>query len=210
MSINLFEIQAILLRSLLCKKKWVNSRVNVYIDSTINFKSLWSTRLQGFSNQSLHKIILIVVANNTLVESRYLDFIANSFADILSQLNEKYIATNRPSGNSCSLRYFTNSFAQYRQNQQICQQLSLDWLLVRYTPQLLSSNLISQILCIPLWLQTMVCYNEEAQKIDDTKNWSLASSNIRLTKRISWVTTSKTRLHKKRKTAECLTKAFRR
>ena len=86
--INVFKMEAKLLRFQLHVKKLFNSRVIVYIDSKTAFSTLQSKRLQGFLNHLLREMMLKVAVNNILVEPRWLEFKGNSLADPFSRFNK--------------------------------------------------------------------------------------------------------------------------
>ncbi len=96
-SINVFEMQVIMLRFQLLVKKWVSSKVIVYNSSTTAISRLWLQILQGPLNQLLRNIMQIAAVNDILVEPRWLDFKANDLANAFSRFNEKYIANIYPS-----------------------------------------------------------------------------------------------------------------
>lgn len=91
-SINVFEVQAILLAFQLFASQWCHRKVIIYTDSTTALSGLKSHRFRGLPNVPLRQIMLIAAEHDILLEPRWLEPKANGLADALSCFNGDAIA----------------------------------------------------------------------------------------------------------------------
>lgn len=95
-SINVFEVQAILLAFKLFASRWKTHRVVVYTDSTTAYLGLKSNRLRGPPNGPLRAIMLIAAENDIFIEPQWIGSKDNALADALSRFNKETIANLCP------------------------------------------------------------------------------------------------------------------
>lgn len=91
-SINVFEVEALLLAFQLSAYKWSKTHLIVFINSTTAYSGLKTTRLRGPSNIPLRKLMFLAAKYDILLEPRWIKSEANGLADALSRFDEEAIA----------------------------------------------------------------------------------------------------------------------
>lgn len=91
-SINVFEVQAILLAFQLFASSWKQARLIVNTDSATAFAGLRLTRLWGPPNIPLREIMLLASEHDILIEPQWIKSESNGLADAFSRFNEAAVA----------------------------------------------------------------------------------------------------------------------
>lgn len=96
LSINVFEVEAILLAFQLFSQKWKKARLIVFTDSTTAYSGLKTARFRGLPNVPLRQIMFLAAKYDILLEPQWIKSENNSLADALARFNEEAIADFGP------------------------------------------------------------------------------------------------------------------
>ena len=97
-SINLHEVEAILLAFQVSALKWQKERIKVYINSTTAYSRLREFTLKGPSNVLLLEIWLLAARWDILIEQYWIQGKKNGLADALSRFDEDKLTVLCPIG----------------------------------------------------------------------------------------------------------------
>ena len=88
-SINVHEVEAILLAFQVWAPKWQKQRLKVYTDSTTAFSGLREYTLKGPANAPLREIWLLAAKWDIVIDSYWIEGKRNGLADALSRFDEE-------------------------------------------------------------------------------------------------------------------------
>ncbi len=88
-TINVQEVEAILLAFQIWAEKWSDQRLRVFIDSTIAHSGLREFNLKGPSNAALREIWLIAAKWDIVIEAHWIKGKENGLADALSRFDDE-------------------------------------------------------------------------------------------------------------------------
>ncbi len=95
-SINVFEVEAILLAFELWAKSWIRHRVIIYTDSSTAESGLLKNTLIGQPNAPLRELLLLASKYDIVIEARWIKSEENGSADALSRFDERKVASLCP------------------------------------------------------------------------------------------------------------------
>lgn len=90
-SINVFEVQAILLAFQLFASRWRHCKIILYTDNTTALSGIRANRLRGPPNVPLQQVMLLAAEYDIVLEPHWLESKENGLADALSQFNEEAV-----------------------------------------------------------------------------------------------------------------------
>ena len=95
-SINVHEVEAILLAFQIWASNWQRQRVKVYTDSTTAFSGLQDFTLRGPPNAPLREILFLAAKWDIVIEPHWIEGKRNGLADALSRFDEDRLTVLRP------------------------------------------------------------------------------------------------------------------
>lgn len=95
-SINVFEVEAILLAFELWAESWTRQRVIIYTDSSTAESGLLNNTLIGQPNAPLRELLLLASKYDIVIEARWIRSEDNGLADALSRFDDRKVANLCP------------------------------------------------------------------------------------------------------------------